>query len=195
MNNELKPKNELVQNKYKRNKDDDYKTVRITPKDYRFLKDWAYFGETTIINRISFLINNYKKDLLLEKENTVKSIYFLSKEHKDKFIAYLMTSPLHSYENNYLLAFYTNAAANIFTEEIIEPMSWTGEWNKEKTMFTQSKKFLAMEKEEQQFVDFAMTLYDHPDPANIIKKLADIEPANLPLAQAMIRLRLNGLGM
>ena len=179
-------------NKYK---EDNYKTVRINPKEYRFLKDWAYFSESTIIDRISFLINNYKKDLLLEKENTVKSIYFLNKEHKDKFIAYLMTFPFCSYENNYLLAFYTNAAANISTKEIIEPMSWTGEWNKEKTMFTQSEKFLAMEKEEQQYVDFAMTLYDHPDPANIIKKLADIELANLPLAQAMIRLRLNGLGM
>ncbi|CAH0310926.1 hypothetical protein SRABI84_04854 [Peribacillus simplex] len=60
-------------------------------------------------------------------------------------------------------------------------------------MFTQSEKYLAMEKEEQQFVDFAMTHYNHPDPANIIKKLADIEPVNLPIAQAMIRLRLNGL--
>lgn len=179
-------------NKYK---EDNYKTVRINPKEYRFLKDWAYFSESTIIDRISFLINNYKKELLLEKENAVKSIYFLNKEHKDKFIAYLMTFPFCSYENNYLLAFYTNAAASISTKEIIEPMSWTGEWNKEKTMFIQSEKFLAMEKEEQQYVDFAMTLYDHPDPANIIKKLADIEPANLPLAQAMIRLRLNGLGM
>lgn len=77
-------------NKYK---EDNYKTVRINPKEYRFLKDWAYFSESTIIDRISFLINNYKKELLLEKENAVKSIYFLNKEHKDKFIAYLMTFP------------------------------------------------------------------------------------------------------
>jgi len=75
----------------------------------------------------------------------------------------------------------------------VERISWTGAWSKEKTKFTPSKEFLQLKKEDQQLVEFANTLCATPDLVNVIPEFVDMNLDSLPLAQQMIRLKLNGL--
>ncbi|MGW8426449.1 hypothetical protein ACWGJQ_13240 [Peribacillus simplex] len=50
-----------------KNKEDNYKTVRINPKEYRFLKDWAYFLVTPVFSLIFFHLYFFTDSFSLSK--------------------------------------------------------------------------------------------------------------------------------
>ena len=66
-----------------------YKSIRIHPEDFEFLRTWAYHNNSTVVSGVSNLISEYKKTRLQEKKEAIESMKFLNKEHKNIFMKYL----------------------------------------------------------------------------------------------------------
>ncbi|PAL05260.1 hypothetical protein B8W99_26065 [Peribacillus simplex] len=46
-----------------------YKSIRIHPEDFEFLRAWAYHNNSTVVSEVSSLISEYKKTRLQEKRS------------------------------------------------------------------------------------------------------------------------------
>ncbi|MEW5596900.1 hypothetical protein ABGT24_26065 [Peribacillus frigoritolerans] len=172
-----------------------YKSIRIHPEDFEFLRAWAYHNNSTVVSGVSSLISEYKKTRLQEKKEAIELMKFLNEEHKNIFMKYLEHFPEQANKNNNLVAFYANAAADIFSDEMNYPFGWTGQWSIEKPELEPSEKFIALDAGKQHIINFARILYYTPDENTVIKELIRIDPDFLLLAQEMLRLSLKGLAI
>ncbi|MGE8022107.1 hypothetical protein ACQKOM_25020 [Peribacillus frigoritolerans] len=172
-----------------------YKSIRIHPEDFEFLRAWAYHNNSTVVSGVSSLISEYKKTRLQEKKEAIEPMKFLNEEHKNIFIKYLEHFPEQANKNNNLVAFYANAAVDIFSDEMKQPFGWTGQWSIAKPELEPSEKFIALDTGKQQIINFARNLYYTPDENTVIKELIRIDPDFLLFAQEMLRLSLNGLAV
>ncbi|WP_258728714.1 hypothetical protein [Bacillus atrophaeus] len=89
---------------------------------------------------------------------------------------YLELFPELAKKNNNLVAFYANAAADIFSGEMKYPFGWTGQWSISKPELVPSEKFIALDAGKQQIINFARILYYTPDENMVIKELIRIDP-------------------
>lgn len=164
-----------------------YSLVRVYTEDFILLKEWAYESNTTVIDVISVLTKSFNEKILL---GNMHPSYFLSDEHKTLYIKHLEIESPILFTQNILIGFYMNSAIGKFNEDIKNPLNWLGDWNKGKAVFMGNEKYLALEEDKKQLVDFANELLINPDPIKMLEALAHIEISNLAAAQEMLRLKL-----
>ncbi|MDQ0861095.1 hypothetical protein [Bacillus sp. V2I10] len=167
-----------------------YKTIRIHPQDFEFLRSWAYCNNSTVVNGISQVIQEYKNSRLQEKKSVLEDIRFNDDDHRNKFAEYVEQFPDQLNSKN-LVAFYANAAVGIFSNDLKNPLGWIGNWSE--SGIDPSENYIHLELGKQQIINLAFILLKSNDKNSVIEELIKINPDYLLIAQEL--LRLNQVGM
>ncbi|MGM9978992.1 hypothetical protein CYL18_14360 [Pradoshia eiseniae] len=169
---------------------DKYKTVRIHPEDYRDLRVMAYHKHLTMVDCVSYLINEEKRRILEDKIDTLEVIPFINIHHKELFIKYVGTFPWDIRDTHNLVIFYTYAALGIIKED--KYSNWQRDWEDTIYESKSSGQFSELDEKGKQLVEFASVVLK-ADHEAIVKVLLNIDDSNLSIAKAMVRLKFNGI--
>ena len=161
---------------------DKYKTIRIHPEDFRYLKSMAYHKRSTIVDCVSHLINEDKKRLLKEKVELIEVLPYINNQHKESFVEYIQNCPWETRDTDNLVISYTDAALEICKEST--DYNWVRQWK--------DGHLGDLNPRDKQLVEFACVVLKADNEA-IVKALLNIDDSNLSIARTMVRLKFNGL--